>query len=60
MRMKIHPQYFISQGRRSSKVRIMIGIDLGDTGSGSDGGAVTEHDDNTDRRHKKQVAAFVV
>ena len=38
----------------------MIGIDLGGTGSGSDGGAVTEHDDNTDRRHKKQVAAFVV
>jgi hypothetical protein len=30
MRMKSHPQYFISKSRRSSKVGITIGIDLGD------------------------------
>jgi FkbM family methyltransferase len=30
MRMKSHPQYFISKPRRSSKVGITIGIDLGD------------------------------
>ena len=30
MRMKTHPQYFISKTRRSSKVGITIGIDLGD------------------------------
>jgi len=30
MRMKTHPQYFISKPRRSSKVGITIGIDLGD------------------------------
>jgi transposase len=30
MRMKSHPQYFISKPRRSSRVGITIGIDLGD------------------------------
>jgi transposase len=30
MRMKSHPQYFISKPLRSSKVGITIGIDLGD------------------------------
>jgi hypothetical protein len=30
MHMKTHPQYFISKRRRSSKVGITIGIDLGD------------------------------
>jgi transposase len=30
MRMKTHPQYFISKSPRSSKVGITIGIDLGD------------------------------
>ncbi len=30
MHMKTHPQYFISKTRRSSKVGITIGIDLGD------------------------------
>src|SRR6266478_1035703 len=29
MRMKTHPQYFISKPRRSSKVGVTIGIDLG-------------------------------
>ena len=33
MRMKTHPQYFISKPSRSSKVGITIGIDLGDIGS---------------------------
>jgi transposase len=28
--MKSHPQYFISKPRRSSKVGVTIGIDLGD------------------------------
>jgi hypothetical protein len=30
MRMKTHPQYFISKPRRSSKAGMTIGIDLGD------------------------------
>ena len=30
MRMKTHPQYFISKPRRSSKVGITMGIDLED------------------------------
>ena len=30
MRMKTHPQYFISKPRRSSKVGVTIGVDLGD------------------------------
>src|SRR6202041_970295 len=30
MRMKTHPQYFISKPRRSSKFGVTIGIDLGD------------------------------
>ena len=30
MRMKTHPQYFLSKPRRSSKVGMTIGIDLGD------------------------------
>src|ERR1700746_238721 len=33
MRMKSHPQYFISKSRRSSRVGITIGIDLGISGA---------------------------
>jgi transposase len=45
MRMKTHPHYFISKTRRSSKVGITIGIDLGDIWShyctlNEDGGVV--------------------
>ena len=47
MRMKNHPQYFISKPRRSSKVGMTIGIDLGDIWShyctlNEDGEAMTE------------------